>query len=480
MRFSAHRTGVTRQSTFRIGNPLIRKRLILLFVVQIALVLLLAGFYLRYHVAAVLEQQVGEKLSAIAATVSSQLDATLISMLNPGDENTRTFSNLRNRLTQMKAASGMERIVVMDPQGRVWLDTKIESIGLTYSRFNFDYIEIMQALERHPVSSVLFKAENDRLYKSGYAALAPVRGVVAVEGSAASLQAINRIESTLFQIGVFSIVLSFFLAIITSKSITRPLSRLQRAVEQISKGRFHRPVPASGRGEVAFLAHTMERMRQNILQRDEEQKAMLAGVAHEIRNPLGGIELFAGLLNDEIDRPELKEKTKKILKEAGNLKILVQNFLDYARPIQPRPKQCRISEIWHEAIALVKTETLTKNVRLQLDGDADIFVDPQHLKQIFLNLLLNSIQATSASRQNTIKMSVSVDKEVLIGIEDQGAGMTPEAAKRLFDPFFTDKANGLGLGLAMAKTFAEKNNGSIELLKSDDQGTLFELRFPAF
>ncbi len=457
---------------------MIRKRLILLFVVQIALVLLLAGFYLRYHVAAVLEQQVGEKLSAIAATVSSQLDATLISMLNPEDEDTRTFKNLRSRLKDMMNAAGMERIVVMDPKGRVWLDTKIESIGLLYSRFNFDYIEIMQAMEQHPVSSVLFKGENDRLYKSGYAALRPVQGVVAVEGSAASLQAINRIESTLLQIGIFSMIFAFFLAIITSKSITRPLFRLQRAVEEISRGRFHRPVPTSGRGEVAFLAQTMERMRQNILQRDEEQKAMLAGVAHEIRNPLGGIELFAGLLKDEIDRPELKEKTEKILKETGNLKILVQNFLDYARPIQPRPKRCRVSEIWHEAIALVKTETLTENIRLQHDGDADIFVDPQHLKQIFLNLLLNSIQATSGSRRNTIKMSVRVDKQVLIGFEDRGRGMSPETAKRLFDPFFTDKANGLGLGLAMAKMFAEKNNGSIKLVKSDEQGTRFELRFP--
>jgi signal transduction histidine kinase len=459
----------------------IRKRLIILFVLQIAIVLLVSGFYLRYHLQNVLENELGVKLETTAAAIATQLDASLISILAPGDEETRTFHNLMQRVTDIKLATHMQRIVAFSPDGRVWIDTQTSNrIGERYLRQDFDRVEIRTVLQGRTTSSVLFVGNDGRMFKSGYAPLRlrdQIAGIIAVEGSAQSLQAIRAFQRKLLHIGAFSLLFSFILAFFTSHRMTAPLLRLQAAAKNIGQGKLDQAIATKGEDEIAFLARTMEEMRKAIIQRDEQQKAMLAGVAHEIRNPLGGIELFAGLLLDDLTRSEMRERAEKILKESKNLRTLIQNFIDYAKPVVPKREPCSVADSWQEALQFISDQANSHRVQNNFSGHATALVDQQHLKQVFLNLGLNAIQSMPKGGSIEIR-AINEKNRVRIDFSDTGTGIPEEMQPHIFEPFYSSKEKGLGLGLAIVKNLLEQNGGSIRLKKTSSSGSTFEIALP--
>lgn len=461
---------------------MIRRRLIWAFILQLLVVLSISGFYLRYRLGSVLENELDSKLGALAGAVAVQLDASLVQVLAPGDEGTRLHRALLGRLTAVAQQADLRRIVVLSADGRVWLDSDSEApIGSRYVRFEFDRSEIARALAGQRAASMLFQGRGGVLYKSAYTPLrleSRIIGVVMVEGSAASLDAMAEMQRALLQIAIVMAVLSIALALLISLRVTRPILNLQREARRLGAGEMEAAIAVNGRDEVAFLARTLEEMRRSILTRVEQQKSMLAGVAHEIRNPLGGIELFAGLLRDDLDDPEMRQKAERILRETGNLKTLVENFLDYARPVIPRPQRCDVSEILRDVRELLCAEMAARNLRLDVLGDATLNIDPQHLKQMLLNLLLNAIQASNHDGVVQVQTERRAERWC-IDVIDRGHGMSPEEQSRLFTPFFSSKEKGMGLGLAMVKSLAEANGGSAELIRSGESGAQFRLSFPA-
>lgn len=455
---------------------MIRKRLLALFILQVMLVLLLAGLYLQLTLANAFEKELGMKLEALAATVSSQLDASLVTLLSPGDENGRVYNSLQAKLAMMAKAGQMTRIVVFSPQGATWLDSQNRlAIAADYSRFEFDKSEIEQALQNRTSQSPLFTGLDGMDSKSGYAPLhmnGMVKGVVAVQGSAASLRIVRDMQTRLLQIGLLALAVAVLLSWFTSRRLTKPLLTLRKAAERLGKGDMEQAIPVSGRDEIAFLGSTMEEMRQAILQRDEQQKAMLAGVAHELRNPLGGIELFAGLLADDAADDSARQRAQRILNETRNLKTLVQDFLEYARPISPKPQRTLVAACWTEAVEWMKSQN--RHIEFVLQGDEQVWVDPQHLKQILLNLALNAVHAVGDHGRVTCTVTRHKGR-CWVDVADTGKGIAENIQPRIFEPFFSSKEKGLGLGLAMVKVLVEANKGSVQLLRSDATGTCFRL-----
>jgi signal transduction histidine kinase len=448
---------------------------------QVAVVLIISGIYLRFHMSNILEKELSQKLTSISATIATELDASIVSLLSPGDETTRTYQNYHEKLTALKSAANLERIVVFSKNGIIWLDTRQEKpIGSPYIRMEFDRYEINKVLKGEKASSILFESHQNLLVKSGYSPLlldGNVIGIVAVLGNANSLKVIRDIQNNILQIGAFAFVFSIVLAFFISKRITSPLSNLQKAAQKIALGELKHPIQAKSKDEIGFLAETMEEMRRAILTRDERQKAMIAGVAHEIRNPLGGIELFAGLIKDDVDNPEMQEKLDKILKETRNLKTLVKNFLDYARQPTPEIRSCLVMNCWKEAKELI--EDKLDGITLAEKGDAMIDIDPQHCKQIFLNLALNAIQAFTQEQLKKITIHVTKnDEQITIYFSDNGPGISNDNRDLIFEPFYTTRATGLGLGLSMVKNLVEINQGKIKLIESNEKGTAFQLVFP--
>ena len=130
-------------------------------------------------------------------------------------------------------------------------------------------------------------------------------------------------------------IITIAIGFLFARTITKPIHRLVGAADEIGKGNFGKGIRIDTRDELGYLGSAMENMRKGIVERDNQLKMMLAGVAHEIRNPLGGIEIFAGLLAEELEGNS-KEHTQKIIKEVRNLDGIITQFLEYARPIEPQ------------------------------------------------------------------------------------------------------------------------------------------------
>lgn len=444
-------------------------------------VLLAAGLYLQVQFRGLLEKELGSKLESLAMAAAQDLDVGLITLLQPGDEASGLHAALQQRLQGLAAAASLRRVMLFSPEAGVWLDSQgTAPIGSPYFRLPFDSAEIGRARQGEAVSSILFVGSDGSLCKSAYAPLrreGRIVGLVMVEGSAASLQAVRDSQRTLLQIGAAAALAALLIAWLLALRLTRPLARLQQAARRIGHGDLEAPVPVEGRDEIAFLGKTLEEMRRALLIRGEQQKAMLAGVAHEIRNPLGGIELFAGLIHDDARTEALRQQAERILRETRNLKLLINHFLDYARPLQPHPQRCRIRDFWQECGELVAAETGARNISFVLRGDEYAWVDPLHLKQMLLNLLLNAAQ--SMERDGAITGTLTAAAGTLgLDIIDQGRGIAGEDRPFIFDPFFSRKEKGMGLGLAMVRNLALANRGSVELVASSTAGSHFRLTLP--
>ncbi|MBC7187465.1 MAG: HAMP domain-containing histidine kinase [Calditrichaeota bacterium] len=460
----------------------IRFRLAAAMVVLMVAVLALVGVLLEWRVRDLLEAELGEKLTVAASAAAAQLDAELVLALRPGDEQTRTYRHLRGQLDELRRAMGMERLYAVDAHLAILAgaDSSV-SIGQRWRRLEMDRAEISRALTGTPASSVLFRGVDGRLYKSAYAPLRlgdKPRAVVAVEGSAQSLQAIVRLRSYLLRLGVVGALVALLLGVALARQITGPLARLRKAAETIGRGDYQVPVPLGGHDEIGFLAQTMEEMRRNVVERDTRLKTMLAGIAHELRNPLGGIELFAGLLAEELRGGEQEARAARIVREVQHLKAIVNDFLDYARPPSPQRRPCPLEEILNEVRSLLAEELSAKGTDFTWHTDGlTIFVDPQHAQQIFLNLARNSVQAMFGP--GVIRVTArTVGRQVEVLFADTGCGIPPDAQGHLFEPFFTTRKTGTGLGLAIARSLCQANQGSIALRHSDSSGTVFVLRFP--
>ncbi len=462
----------------------IRTRLILLFIVSIIFIFFVAGYYLLWEIRATLDKVLGKNLEAMAKAIALEIDPNFLAYLQPGDENSRTYQNLLNSFQRFQSATDVTRIYLFGKDLRSIADSDtLVSIGQDYVQLKFNQQEVAAVFSGLTASSILFEGMDGILYKTGFASIksnGEIIAGIAVEGSAEMLNVVKTIQKNLIWLGIVIVLGGIIIGSIFANRITNPLKRLESAAAAISGGALNHQIPEFGRDEVGFLAKTMEEMRQNILERDKRQQAMLAGVAHEIRNPLGGIELFAGLLASEIKEDDLKNYAQKILKEVQNLKTIIQSFLDYAKPAPADRAKCEIKSAWNEAVSLLSGD-LT-NIQLQFNqDDSNLFAyaDPQHLKQVFLNLIKNSIEAMP--KGGTIFVNIfSQSDRIKILYSDSGAGIPADLAEKIFEPFFTTREKGTGLGLAIIKNLIVENGGSIQYITSDKIGVRFEIDLPRY
>ncbi len=460
----------------------LRTRVILLFIISIIFIFLVAGYYLLWEIRARLDEGLGQNLEAMAKVIALEINPNFVLYLQPGDEGSRTYQNIVATLKRFQSATSVTRIYLFGKDLRSIVDTDtLVSIGQELLQLKFNQTEVAAVFNGLTASSILFEGRDEKLYKTGFAPIksnGEIVAGIAVEGSAEMLNVVKSIQKNLMWLGLVIVLGGMVIGGIFANRITVPIKRLEAAAAAISGGNLHHPIPEFGRDEVGFLARTMEEMRQNILERDRQQQAMLAGVAHEIRNPLGGIELFAGLLGSEVQNNDLKNYAQKILKEVQHLKTIIQNFLDYARPIPAQRMKCDIRSVWNEAVGLLAGEL--DQIQLKFHSQPErIFalVDPQHLKQVFLNLIKNSIDAMPDG--GTIFVNIALQRDrVKIVYSDTGTGISPEMAEKIFQPFFTTREKGTGLGLAIVKNLILENGGSIRYVPSEGAGARFEIFLP--
>jgi PAS domain S-box-containing protein len=214
---------------------------------------------------------------------------------------------------------------------------------------------------------------------------------------------------------------------------------------------------------------------------------MAATVAHEIRNPLGAMGMWAELLDHDIPEESASRKLlNKILEGLGRLNRIVSNLLVYSRPVKPQVRRIALEQLLSETIDFVGIEVERQDQKVairKLWADEPVFVqvDPEKLQQVVMNLSLNAIQAMPKGGDLTVKIDTSVGAGpgyVSFSVIDTGSGIAPEHLDKIFDPFFTTKANGTGLGLAIVKKIVESHAGYIDVTSAPDKGTTVQVFLP--
>lgn len=211
-----------------------------------------------------------------------------------------------------------------------------------------------------------------------------------------------------------------------------------------------------------------------------------AVLAHEVRNPLGSIKGTAEILKDDYRPGDRKYEFLEILvKETDRLNRVVEDFLQLARPVQVEREVCDLGDELGEVMALVSREAAARGVRLLLMPEElpSIRGDRDKLRQVFLNLILNGVQATGRGGCLTVTVAASPSGErdpsfVAISFADSGEGMAPAVLARIFEPFYTTKEGGTGLGLAIAQKIVESHGGRIEVESVVGQGATFTVKLP--
>jgi two-component system, NtrC family, sensor histidine kinase HydH len=206
-----------------------------------------------------------------------------------------------------------------------------------------------------------------------------------------------------------------------------------------------------------------------------------AGMAHEIRNPLGSIKGAVEILKDDYEPQDAKyEFIRILLKETDRLNCIVQEFLGFARPKKPEYEQTDVNESLEAVLTLTAQEARKAGITVEKRFDRTIGkrgLDGGLLKQAFLNLVLNAIQAMPQGGVLTVESGLR-DGAIVVAVGDTGAGISEENRRKLFSPFFTTKKNGTGLGLAITYRIIENHRGRIDVQSEPGKGTTFTVKIP--
>lgn len=224
---------------------------------------------------------------------------------------------------------------------------------------------------------------------------------------------------------------------------------------------------------------TEKKRAEEMLQKTEKLSMvgeLAAGIAHEIRNPLTTIKGFVQLMGESKQEDFF---TETILGEIERINFIVNEFMVFAKPHDVLFSECNLSIVLQDLISFLKPEALLKNVTITQHlpkEDVTISGEKHQLKQVFLNLIKNAIEALPNGGNVTVTMETTME-EVIISIIDNGIGLSSEQLQRIGEPFFTTKASGNGLGLMVSYKIIQNHSGSITVKSEPNKGTTFSVRF---
>jgi signal transduction histidine kinase len=469
----------------RVRVPLLVKLVGALVVPAVAVFAVFA--YVAYEVSRRdLDAELGRRLEAIAATAATQIHGKYLVELAPGNKDDVMYKNVAQKLDAVARATDAH-LVVFDREFVARADTDGDlAIGAPYFRAELDRVELERVFAGATAASVLFDGEDGVSYKTGYA---PVRAtetdptIVLALGARAPASYFDRLDDLrgrLFAWGAGLALVGLAAATLAAMLVTRHVRRLAAAAERIGAGDLSAPVVVKSHDELGVLAGTMDRMREQLAERDAKLQQMLAGIAHEVRNPLAGMTLFAGILRDELDAGDARRgHVDKIQRELGYLERVVDDFLAYARRPKPELADVPLGDLLDEIAQLGSTPDIAIAAA---PTDAIARADRGQLRRALLNLARNAVQAASAAGHaggDVVALSARRDGDaVVIAVWNRGKEISAETSGKLFEPFFTTREKGTGLGLAFVRDIALDHGGRVEVASADGE-TTFTLVIPA-
>lgn len=304
--------------------------------------------------------------------------------------------------------------------------------------------------------------------------------------------AIKRIMATVI---VFCI--GIIMAMLLSWRYTMPIHKLVDAAKKIAAGDLNQNLTTNRTDEIGELTESFNFMVQGLKDaRQIEEKLREAehltavgelarSIAHEIRNPLNFISLsiehikkkYAPLKTDDAEK--FDSLIASIKQEIQRLNKLVENFLDYGRPLKLNISEVEISKLLEDIVSIIWTKAEAEKVKIvkAYRSLPKLRIDPDLFKTCIFNVILNAFDAMHGGGTLVIRTE-EIDKVFILSVKDTGAGISKEDIHKVFDPFFTKKQNGLGLGLALTKRVVEEHGGKVTFLSTVGQGSTVIITLP--
>lgn len=206
---------------------------------------------------------------------------------------------------------------------------------------------------------------------------------------------------------------------------------------------------------------------------------LAAGIAHEIKNPLTSVKGFIQLLQGKIDGYSMYFNI--MMTELDRIDSIINELLILAKPQAVQYKNTNIIKIMQETIELLQVQTLMDNVKIKTNfkhDDISFYCEPNHLKQVFINILKNAIEVSKKNSSVLVEISIETEKYIKISITDFGKGIPEQRLKKLGEPFYTTKERGTGLGLMVSFKIVKEYGGKINVESEVGKGTTFHIFLP--
>ena len=299
----------------------------------------------------------------------------------------------------------------------------------------------------------------------------------------------------------FSLVVILLSAVgithLLSSRVLSSLKRIEKVTHCISEGDFGKIEPTTSQDECGLAVSALVSMAQELRNREEQVLEarklasigiLIAGVAHEIGNPLNNISMLAQnfiALYSGMSPDQHLEYMKSVEEETERIQRIVRDLLDFAKPKKPDLQETCLNTVVHKSMRLVQNMICVCNIDAQLDLADDlpvVYIDQHQFQAVLINLLTNALHASSQG--DRLRIATRFNPEgcrVELDVEDSGTGISPEMLAHIFDPFFTTKgASGTGLGLFVSYGIVKNHNGELKVRSEPGAGTCFTIELPVY
>lgn len=413
---------------------------------------------------------------------------------------------------------GVEKLRVFNEEGRIRYSAKPSEVGQLTDELDY-------TVYRSPERSTPFQSEttghrsfcmvepieNEGRCRRCHPKEVEVLGVLDVCLSMEETERKNEFNRFLLLsfTGLAIVLTSGLTGVLLRRFVSRPVAQLVRTMESVEAGKLDGRVDIRSGDELGRLGNSFNEMIRKLSEAQSELETMhhrqlvradrlaslgemAAGIAHEIKNPLAGIHGAAQVLSREFPEGDPK---REILDEmtglARRLDNSIRDLLNFARYTEPQFSKANLNDVIDKVLFLLRQIPEGKRAKIVRDFDPaipEIEMDPEQIKQVFLNLALNALQASPGGCTLTVRTRFEVPPEegveparrrfVLGSVSDDGPGIPPDRIGKIFQPFYTTKASGTGLGLSMTRKILDLHEGRVTARSEPGKGTTFTVLLP--
>jgi signal transduction histidine kinase len=318
---------------------------------------------------------------------------------------------------------------------------------------------------------------------------------------------IARTRHLILAFGLVAVLLASVSSVVLAERITKPLRALTRGVAAVGRGELAHHIQVASSDELGQLSAAFNEMTVQLgrvreleerLRRADRLAAlgtMAAGIAHDIRNPLTSILIFSQLMSLHHDDPEVREKFDRVVpRELERVQAVIEDMMELARPSTINLEPANLNEVIAQVLELFEGQISAQGVTVQREFQQDLpfcMVDRKRLHRCVSNLVSNAIQAMPNAGQLTLRTALvhmafpasrppgtKPEPAIRVTVTDSGQGIPPDRLSRIFDPFYTTKEKGVGLGMAITHRIVEDHKGTIDVDSEVGKGATFTLHFP--